>query len=191
MRNENVSTITLRLKESKHLFVSTETPPFGVDGLPISGMEYLVNQLSHQKSGSISKLMIQLPSHLLTSIQLSDIRRQINQLCRYKIDQIECERQDAAKEGLHALQSGGLFLAVSLILATLIQQLELLPELIQEFAVEGLLIVGWVGLWHPIELLIYGLWPYRKEKRIYETIANLEVNIIPEAPVTNSDNVQA
>ena len=180
MRNETISTITLRLKDSKHLFVSSETPPFGVDGLPISGMEYLVNQLSFQKSVSVSKLTIQLPASVLLEIKLADLRRQINLLCRYKIDQIDNERREAAREGLHALRSGGIFLAISLILATLVQRFELLPDLLQEFAVEGLLIVGWVGLWHPIELLIYGLWPYRKEKRIYEHISNMEVVLIPE-----------
>lgn len=189
MRNENTSTITLRLKDSKHLFVSSETPPFGVDGLPISGMDYLVNQLSYQKSLSISKLSIQFPTTLLQSVKFYEIDRQIKRFCSYKIDQIENEKKELAREGLHALQSGGIFLAVSLILATLVQRLALLPDLLQEFAVEGLLIVGWVGLWHPIELLIYGLWPYRKEKRIYEHISNMEIELIPDKFSENQDEI--
>ena len=183
MRNENSSTIILRLKDSKHMFVSSETPPFGVDGLPISGMEYLFNQLSVQKSLSISKLRIQFPASLLSTFKFSEIDQQIKKFCSYKIDQIDNEKSELTREGLHALQSGGIFLAVSLLLATLVQRFALLPDLLQEFAVEGLLIVGWVGLWHPIEIFIYGLWPYRKEKKIYEHIANMEIELVPDKPV--------
>jgi hypothetical protein len=185
MRNENLSNIILRIKESKHLFVSTETPPFGVDGLPISGIDYLVNQLSFQKALTASTLIIQLPAPLLAATRIHEIQHQILQLCRYKIEQIENEQQETVREGFYALRSGGIFLAGSLFLATLVQRLELLPDLLQEFAVEGLLIVGWVGLWHPIELLIYGLWPYRKEKRIYEHIARMQIELVPD---TNSEN---
>lgn len=180
MRDETISTITLRLKDQRHLFVSSETPPYGVDGLPISGMEYLVSQLSNVKKHDASRIAISLPVYLLESLRLSDIRRQIFTLCNYKIEQIENEKREVTREGLHALQSGGFFLAVSLILATLVQKLELLPNLLQEFAVEGLLILGWVGLWHPIELLIYGLWPYQKEKRIYEHISQMDVELVPD-----------
>jgi hypothetical protein len=180
MRNENTSTIILRLKEAKHLWVSTETPPFGVDGLPISGMDYLVEQLSYHKSNSASQVTLQFPAALLATIEIQEIKHQINQLCRYKINQIENEQREAVRDGLRALRSGGLFLAASLILAALVQKLVLLPNLLQDFAVEGLLIVGWVGLWHPIELLIYGLWPYRKEKQIYEHISNMAVELEPE-----------
>lgn len=183
MRNENSSTIILRLKDSKHMFVSSETPPFGVDGLPVSGMEYLFNQLSVQKSLSISKLRIQFPEPLSATFKFSEIDQQIKRFCCYKIDLIDNEKSELTREGLHALQSGGLFLAVSLLLAALVQRFDLFPDLLQEFAIEGLLIVGWVGLWHPIEILIYGLWPYRKEKKIYEHIANMEIEFIPDKPV--------
>ncbi len=183
MRNENQSTITLRLKESKHLFVSSETPPFGVDGLPLSGIDFLVDQLSHLTTQPASRLVIQLPSSQLLDQDGQQIEEQLHHLCRYKIKQIELERKEAIKEGLRALQSGGIFLAIALLLATLVQRLDQLPEFFQEFAVEGLFIVGWVGLWHPIEIFIYGLWPYRREKKIYEQINRMEVKFIPELAV--------
>jgi hypothetical protein len=42
-------------------------------------------------------------------------------------------------------------------------------------AVESLVIAGWVAMWHPLEVLLYGVWPVRRERRLLERLANAEV----------------
>jgi hypothetical protein len=40
---------------------------------------------------------------------------------------------------------------------------------------ESLIIAGWVVMWHPLEVLLYGLWPVIRERRLLERLAAADV----------------
>ncbi len=42
---------------------------------------------------------------------------------------------------------------------------------------EGVLIVGWVAMWRPIEIFLYDWWPIRAEKRLFTRLARMPVRI--------------
>ena len=58
-----------------------------------------------------------------------------------------------------------------------------IPELMVEHAVvsdllhEGLLIVGWVAMWRPLEILLYDWWPLMRDAQLYERIASMPVEL--------------
>ncbi len=42
---------------------------------------------------------------------------------------------------------------------------------------EGLLILGWVAMWRPIELLLYDWRPQRQMQRTYQNLARMRVEV--------------
>ena len=42
---------------------------------------------------------------------------------------------------------------------------------------EGLLIVGWVAMWRPLEVFLYDWWPIRAEVRLFERLSTMPVRI--------------
>lgn len=40
---------------------------------------------------------------------------------------------------------------------------------------QGLSVVGWVSMWKPIDIFLYGWWPVRREVRAYRRLAEAEV----------------
>jgi hypothetical protein len=40
---------------------------------------------------------------------------------------------------------------------------------------EGLTIVGWIAMWHPIDTFLYRWWPIRREARLYARLARMRV----------------
>jgi hypothetical protein len=46
---------------------------------------------------------------------------------------------------------------------------------------EGLLVVGWVSMWKPMETFLYEWWPIRRERRACRRLAEAEV-VFPSAP---------
>ena len=42
---------------------------------------------------------------------------------------------------------------------------------------EGLLIVGWVAMWRPLEVFLYDWWPVRAEVRLFERLSTMPVRI--------------
>ena len=51
---------------------------------------------------------------------------------------------------------------------------------------EGLLIVGWVAMWRPLEVFLYDWWPIRAEARLYDRLSAMPVRIEYHA-VTGED----
>jgi len=53
------------------------------------------------------------------------------------------------------------------------------PSAVQRILSEGLLIIGWVAMWGPLEVFLYGWWPIAGTCRILERLADLEVEVRP------------
>ena len=43
---------------------------------------------------------------------------------------------------------------------------------------QGLLIVGWVAMWRPLEIFLYDWWPILREQRLYDRLSRIEVQIV-------------
>lgn len=46
---------------------------------------------------------------------------------------------------------------------------------------QSLLIGGWVAMWQPMQIYLYGWWPLRRRQRIYEKMSSMRVEINAEA----------
>jgi len=46
---------------------------------------------------------------------------------------------------------------------------------------EGLLIVGWVAMWRPLEIFLYDWWPIVGERRLADRLSAAAVRIVPSA----------
>ncbi len=52
-------------------------------------------------------------------------------------------------------------------------------SLLVRMAEEGLLIFGWVTLWEPVYIFIYGWWPIVQKQRIYNKISMMDIEVLP------------
>jgi hypothetical protein len=43
---------------------------------------------------------------------------------------------------------------------------------------ESVVIGGWVALWHPLNIFLYEWWPLRAERRLFERLAQMQVQVI-------------
>jgi hypothetical protein len=42
---------------------------------------------------------------------------------------------------------------------------------------EGLTIIGWVAMWEPVNVFLYGWWPLVQKKNIYNKILGMDVKV--------------
>lgn len=47
---------------------------------------------------------------------------------------------------------------------------------------EGLVIVGWVALWRPLEIFLYDWWPIRAKAKLYDRLAIMPVRVLSSQP---------
>jgi hypothetical protein len=56
-----------------------------------------------------------------------------------------------------------------------------LPEPFGSFLNEGLLIIGWVANWRPIEIFLYDWRPMRRQRDILAALGRMEIAFRPSA----------
>src|SRR5690606_15304104 len=83
-------------------------------------------------------------------------------------------------------RTGRLFLAIGLSIFVFCNALAqatraIFPlNAVTESIEQGLIIVGWVANWRPVELLIFDWWPLRRRIRLYEQLAQAEIVVNSE-----------
>jgi hypothetical protein len=81
------------------------------------------------------------------------------------------------REGLRTLGKGLLFVLACVVASVAVERMTFLPELLRTLVSGGIVIAGWVALWHPMELLLYERWPIQRDRRLYRMIAEMETTI--------------
>lgn len=75
----------------------------------------------------------------------------------------------------------GFFLGITLMSALRVVSevfvVQLSPGDARRILHEGLVVVSWVALWRPIELVLYDLWPVRERRRTIERLRDAEVSL--------------
>ncbi len=175
MARERRYDITLHLDNLEQFFNVPEPDPFDPQARFVSGLETIVDELKPKALIKKVRATIMLPSDQLAPGNEVKLREALIRYCRHYIQQNQQDLISLRWQGIKALQNGLIFLGTCLLLSTLFENAELLPEWLQRFGGEGFLIAGWVSLWHPIELLLYEWWPFSRQMRLYESIRQMEI----------------
>ena len=67
------------------------------------------------------------------------------------------------------------FLFMCILATQLLSTIE--ENLIKNLFSEGLLIIGWVAMWEPVNTFLYGWWPIVHKLKIYQKIIDMDVSI--------------
>ena len=72
----------------------------------------------------------------------------------------------------------GIFtLVVCLSVAQFMSSITSVPAIANIISV-GFVIIGWVAMWHPIEVLLYDWWPIREQRQYFDKMANMDIEVI-------------
>jgi hypothetical protein len=80
------------------------------------------------------------------------------------------------RRGRMALIIGIAFLAACLFARSLLLASS---STVAHIVAEGLLIVGWVAMWGPLDIFLYGWWPIYGRCKLFDRLARLEVEMRP------------
>lgn len=171
--------IAIRLTRLAQLFHSLDPAPFREKDLDPAAETYLIESAEEIGADSPIALVFELPeaeiptaatllpeaiSHYFIARAVSS-RRELNRLLR---------------EGRAALVIGLAFLGLCLVASEVMSQWG--TPLTARFLGEGLLIVGWVALWRPLEIFLYAWWPLYRRIRVHRRLAKAPVWIRATPP---------
>ena len=179
-RSEPARELTLELGEADEFFVGSQSNvAAGRPPLP-SGIDQIREELdAHSLPGALATVLV-LPRTQAKPGLSAEIGRALERYCEMGIAKAENELRLLRREGIRTLLIGlALFFAFVSIAEALVHTG--LPSPVKGFLGEdGLfIVVGWVGLWYPIETLLYSPRPYRREIELLRLIRRMHIEVRP------------
>lgn len=166
--------IELRLRELSQLFESLDPSPFFEKDLDPKAEEYIVDSVRELPPRTARTLVVHLdqPAGLPEQKVGDAVREHFARQSRL----LQRKLRLLMRRGFVSLGIGIAFLAVIVGISQGVGRLMGEDDLALLFQ-EGLLIVGWVAMWRPLEIFLYDWWPILGERRVHDRLSRMQVRI--------------
>lgn len=171
--------LTLELQAADELFAGRG--PDVASGRPAlpPGIEQIRDELSSRPPRTPVAAVIVLPRARFRPDLARDISRAVERYCDMGISRADNELRVLRREGMRALVIGAILFAVFVTISESIISSHV-PDGIKAFFGDGLfLVIAWVGLWYPLDTLIFSLRPYRREKSVLQAMRRMQIEVRP------------
>jgi hypothetical protein len=166
--------VELRLDRIPRLYNSLDPAPFHEKELEAAADAYIVG--SAEDAGDPIRLVITLPDEELARPEARQVPVSIRHHFELRRDSERRLLRGMWRRGRMALLIGVAFLAACLFARSLLLASS---STAAHIVAEGLLIVGWVAMWGPLDIFLYGWWPIYGRVKLFDRLARLEVELRP------------
>ena len=168
--------IELQVDKIGQLFNTLDPMPFREKDLAKEAEDYIVGWARELPRAAPLRILIHMPSQEAAGEQAAMLGPAIASYFRYRAEALTQELKELFRIGRYSLLVGLLVLTVcitggGLILAS--RQSGHLGMLLNE----GLIILGWVANWRPIEIFLYDWWPIVRHRNVLKRLAEAQVVI--------------
>jgi hypothetical protein len=168
--------IELRLSHAGQLFNTMDPSPFHERDLDHDAEEFIVGWAREHDALSELKVRVVLPGPA-DPVVAAQITESIRHYFDYRSRITGRDLLELFREGRTTLSIGLVFLAGTLALRRLVPGDQPWGSWIRE----GLTICGWVGLWKPIDIMLYRWWPLRRQQGLQRRLSEALVEVVYES----------
>jgi hypothetical protein len=169
------ATIQVRIHELRQLFNSIDPSPFRERDLDPDCEEFIVSWAREMPPDRALRVEIRIDRDQPPAELASAVPHAVRSHFEREAGLQELRRRRIVREGRLSLAIGLVVLILCVGAAALLPTDTLgTPGGILR---ESLIIAGWVVMWHPLEVLLYGLWPVVRERRLLERLAAADVQV--------------
>ena len=168
--------IEVHVAELKQLFNSIDPSPFRNKDLDPKAEEFIVDwakDIGHDKPLG---LVVDLDRPAGVPDEAAVLSEAIHEFFHQRARAFRVRLRELFRLGRTSLLIGLVFLAAAVAAGDFIGSV-LQGSRIGEILREGLLIIGWVSMWRPLEIFLYDWWPIRNEARLADRLSAMPVRI--------------
>lgn len=169
-----VNTIEVKLQEFEQLFNTIDPSPFHEKDLDHDLEEFIVSWATEYPLHEPLRLVVYLQNRPPGATAQKVIERAVHNYFAYKTALNQREFKLLLREGRLSLVIGLLFLTLCLSGGQLANRLQIPGASIVE---TSLTIAGWVAMWHPMDVFLYGWWPLRRAGKVYRKLSAISVEV--------------
>lgn len=166
--------VEIRLHDVRQLFHTLDPAPFHEKDLDENAAAYLLEACDEAGSRPL-RLIVHLPALEAQSESARTLPRAVNNYFAYRERQLRKDLLKLLRYGAVSLVIGLVFLMACLALRRALMAHPIVAD--QAIVDEGLLILGWVAMWRPIEVLLYDWWPLARRRALLRRLAAIPVEV--------------
>ena len=170
--------IEISLNRLSQLFNSLDPSPFHERDLDQDAEDYILGSAEEIWHHRPLRLVIHLPADQVPEPDALSLADAVHNFFGYREAHERRQLRLLFREGRIALAIGLAFLFCCVALREVIFSFE--HNAASDIFGEGLLIIGWVAMWRPLEIFLYEWVPLRRRSQILGTLAKISVTIQPK-----------
>ena len=174
MADEAPATIELSVTALEQLFNHLDPFPFRDRDLDKSAEEFIVGWARELPATSPIRIVVHLPRANLGSWQASALEQALHSYFAYRAEMTGRDLSELFRNGRRSLQIGLTVLLVSVATSQLVIA-RFGDDGLVAVLKEGLIILGWVANWRPLEIFLYDWWPIVNKRRLYRRLSAASV----------------
>jgi hypothetical protein len=170
--------IEISLNRLSQLFNSLDPSPFHERDLDQDAEDYIISSAEEIWHRGALRLVIHLPADQVPEPGVFSLADAVHNFFSYREAHERRRLRLLFRDGRIALAIGLTFLFCCVALREFIAAFQ--HSAASDIFGEGLLIIGWVAMWHPLEIFLYEWVPIRRRCKILGTLATIPVTVQPE-----------
>jgi len=170
--------IELKVDKISQLFDTLDPFPFHERDLDRDAEEFIVSWARELPAKRDVRIVVHLPSAETQTEQAKEIGKAFATFFGYRADSVSRDLKELFRVGRFSLAIGLVVLAVCITAGRMLSSAFRQSE-IAGFFDEGLIILGWVANWRPIEIFLYDWWPLVRRRNLYRRLAAAQVTLAP------------
>jgi hypothetical protein len=169
--------ILLRVDRVDELFQTLDPTPFRGRDVDPRAEEYIVSSARELPRQAPIRIVIHMPASEAASERAPVVGQAMRQYFRYRAEMVSRDIAERLRVGRRALLMGLLILALGFSMGQLVRKL--LPGQFGAMIAEGLIILGWVANWRPMEAFLYDWGPLARDRNLLRRLADADIVIAP------------
>lgn len=171
------SVIELKVEKVGQLFDSLDPMPFRERDLDRRAEDYIVGWARELPRKAPVRILVHMPAEEASGDHARMLAPAVERYFGYRADTLTNDLKEMFRIGRYSLGIGLLVLALCMIIGRLVARAQWAGEFGALFN-EGLIILGWVANWRPIEIFLYDWWPIVRHRNILRRLAKAEIVIM-------------
>ncbi|MGE5540243.1 MAG: hypothetical protein ACM30I_16625 [Gemmatimonas sp.] len=179
-REAGKGAIEIRVEKIEQLFNSLDPFPFREKDLDREAEEFIVGWARELPKQDAIEIVIHVPAEEARTAH-DDLAGALRRYFDYRAEIVGLELRELFRVGRRSLAIGLAVLAACLVAQRAIANVYGTGE-VTRFIGEGLIILGWVANWKPIEIFLYDWWPVANRRNLYRRLSRASVRLKAHAP---------
>ncbi|MGB8363134.1 MAG: hypothetical protein ACLQUZ_11340 [Rhizomicrobium sp.] len=168
--------IEIQIDRVAQLFDTLDPFPFQERDLDKKAEDFIVGWARELPKAGPIRIIVHLPLQEADSQHGRALGGAVHSYFHYRADAVTKELKELFRFGRYSLMVGLVTLAICIATGQ-IAMTSLGNTDFAHFLNEGLVILGWVANWRPIEIFLYEWWPLVRRRRLYRRLAAADVTL--------------